>query len=593
MKRRGWGSYKMAVNRIFATPARWQLDYLFDLGFAGWIVHIGVVSLTGAVLVASQGAQLWIVLWLAAMLALSASLSFISYRYTRGAPRDDAVALFGWLHSILTGVVGLVWGLGALGAADGDFQTLLIYSLALGGTVLGAVSSQHAVPRSCMLSIATSVSLLAAAHVIHDTGIYGLLNGGMILLYAAITSLLSIRMYRFLLSNRALNVQLDEKVMELTRLTRELETARLAAEEANASKSRFLAQASHDLRQPIHGIGLFAACLRDARLTTDERRMLSAIEQSLESVARLFGSLLDISRLDSEGMVCNPEPVSVGRLLRDVATQLHGLAETRNVTVSVIDTRLWVMSDPALLAPLVLNLVSNGIKYGSDRVVLGIRRDGGRIAIAIRDNGDGIPDMEMENIFDEFYRLDSSAGIEGLGLGLSIVRRLANLLGLNVDFRSEPHRGTSVFLRGLEITDAVISKPPAPSTRHPLSGARVCVIDDDDGVLMATTRLLDRWGCQVKPFLEAPDGCDCDIIICDFQLGGSRTGPQVVADLRARAGRDMPALIISGDLHAEARAACERTGLPFLAKPVMPAELRATLTGLIMEHARGRPARRD
>ena len=546
-------------------------------------MHIGVVSLTGTMLVFSFPESMWPSAWIAVMVCLSVAMAYLGYRYNHTKLTEAKVNRLAWAHTILTGLVGITWGAGALGLAQANYETLLIYTLALGGTALGAVSSQHAVPRSCFVSIMTSTLLLAAAHVVHKPDIFGAVSGGMILLYAIILSILSLRMYRFVAANTKLNTRLDEKVAELTVLTEDLEIARRAAEAANASKSRFLAQASHDLRQPIHAVALFAACLTDARLTDEERRMLAAIDDSLESVSRLFNSLLDISRLDSGGVTSSPEPVAIGPLIDTVVRQYGVMALEKGVEITVVKSRLWVSADPALMTTLVHNLVSNGIKYGSDRLLIGVRRRNGRLRLEVCDNGAGIPAAEIDKIFEEFMRLDSASGVEGLGLGLAIVRRLAALMSLQVAIRSEPGRGTIASVDGLELVPPRETQRTQSVPKHPLFGKKICVIDDDPEVLDATAGLLERWGCIVSSHHGLPlDKADYDAIICDYHLGGGLRAPTAISAIRKVAARPVPALVVSGYLDAEIQQTCAKQNLPFLAKPVLPAELRAALTGFML-----------
>ena len=281
----------MTIGRLRAASRaeKWQLDYLFDLSFQAWLVHIGVVTAVMALLVYVWPDEIWPFVWYAAMCAFSGGLAALAWRYTHRRPADEREARpYGLAHTALTTLVGITWGLGAFGAATGDFHHLLVYSLALGGTALGAVSSQHVLPRSCIVSLWTSVPLLGFAHIFHDPGFFGATIFGMIMLYAGVLSILTVRMLRFMRTNVDLTRSLDAKLGEITEMAAELEEARHEAVEANLSKSRFLAHASHDLRQPIHAIGLFTACLRDLepRIEIEEGLRLKA-KQSLDRMLEM------------------------------------------------------------------------------------------------------------------------------------------------------------------------------------------------------------------------------------------------------------------------------------------------------------------
>ncbi|WP_339830895.1 hybrid sensor histidine kinase/response regulator [uncultured Parvibaculum sp.] len=573
--------------RVYFRAERWQLDRLFDLGFQAWLVHIGVVAATVVVLIRVHPDAAWPLIWGGAMVLLSLSLSLLARFYVRRPPADDdAARRFGVAHTSLTFLVGMAWGLGAFGAATGDFESLLIYSLALGGTALGAVSSQHVLPRSCFVSLWTSVPLLGAAHLFHDPAYFGVVVMAMVLLYAAILSILAVRMLRFMRMNVTLTRSLDARLAELTQMANELEQARAEAVEANLSKSRFLAHASHDLRQPIHAIGLFAACLRDLDLGPEAAQLVGSVDGAARSVSGLLGSLLDISRLDVGGIVPQPEPVALGELLRGIVRQNAELAAESGCEVRVVSSSHWVEADPALLSSMVQNLLSNALKYAPGaRVVLGIRRAGETLAVEIADTGPGIPEADLARIFDEFYRAGTPAvrASEGLGLGLAIVRRLGALMSLDVSIASVPGRGTRLRISGLRPVAPVAATVSRARRQHPLTGLTVCLIDDDAAVLSASTMLLRRWGCEVAAFSHPPASpLGCDAIVSDFDLGPAGDGLDAIASVRALEGWEVPAVILSGRSEPETLTRLAQAGVPLLRKPVHPAELRAMLTGLAL-----------
>ncbi len=231
-------------------------------------------------------------------------------------------------------------------------------------------------------------------------------------------------------------------------------------QEASLSKSRFLAQASHDLRQPIHAISLFTACLRDGRLGPDEVRMVDNIDRSLQSVSRLFKSLLDISTLDSGKVRPRFEPVAIGDIVEDVRRQNSEAAQIAGTTLRCRPCRVAVHTDRALFTTMLQNIVNNAIKYAPGRpILIGCRRQGdGRLAVQVLDRGPGIPPEHQARIFDEFYqvRQRGDRDLEGVGLGLPIVRRLGEILDVAVALRSVPGRGTCVTLGNLPVVRAPV-----------------------------------------------------------------------------------------------------------------------------------------
>lgn len=566
-------------SSVSSDTGKWQLDLLFELGLIAWMIHAGVVCLTAIALFYGNPEAVWPGAWLAAMLALSAMLAILSRVYTTRQPmsREEA-RRFGTTHTALTAMVGLSWGFGALGASSYSFEYLLVYSLALGGTALGAVSSQHTFLRSCFSSLWTSVPLLANAHLMHRFDPFGAVNAGMIVLYAAILSILTVRLHGFMQANVTLN--------------RSLEQARKTAVEANLAKSRFLAQASHDLRQPIHAIGLFTASLREESLKPRQRRLLDNIDRSLGSVSRLFGSLLDISSLDIGRVQVAPEPTALGEIIADVVRQNRAAAKDAGCDVRFVRTGLWATTDPTLLASMLQNLLSNAIRYAPrSRILIGCRRRSGKLAIIVADDGPGIAGEHIDLIFEEFYRVPGPAtrSVEGLGLGLPIVRRLGELMELDVQIVSRPAAGTAVSISGLVPAEpARTRRARQPTYGHPLRGRRILLIDDDPTVLEATATLLEKWGCIVQPATGLPTRpTGCDAIICDFDLGGGTNGLQIIDAVRALEGRTVPAAILSGRSEAGALDAAEAAGIPYLAKPVRPAELRGMLTEMAISAGHG------
>ncbi|WNW14340.1 hybrid sensor histidine kinase/response regulator [Pseudomonas sp. DTU_2021_1001937_2_SI_NGA_ILE_001] len=366
-----------------------------------------------------------------------------------------------------------------------------------------------------------------------------------------------------------------------------LERTRVASEEAmaaNQEKSRFLAQASHDLRQPIHSIGLFTACLRDARLGSEELRLVDNIDRSLHTVSQLFRSILDIYTLDNGKLEPQAEPVNLDALLRDVVKQNTEAARWAGVELRLRPCRQWVNVNAGLLTTMVQNLVSNTLKYAAGQpVLIGVRPRGKGLAIVIYDKGRGIAAEHLPEVFKEFYRVRHvrDKDVEGLGLGLSIVKRISQLIGLDIRLDSRPGRGTCATIQGLErMVPGIEAQRPVIMQRR-LQGLRVCLVEDDANVLMATSALLEKWGCEVETHSDGLDVVtDCDIIIADFDLGPKISGAECIAAIRERRGWEVPAMIMTGHDIERIRSGLMHMNISILSKPVRPPELRATLLEL-------------
>lgn len=365
-----------------------------------------------------------------------------------------------------------------------------------------------------------------------------------------------------------------------------LTTTRKASEaalQANRDKSRLLAQASHDLRQPVHAISLFTACLTSSNLDTEQKQLVGSIDRSLQSVAQLFRSLLDISTLDSGKVAPRHRVIRLGDLLNDVVLRNSVAARWANVDVRLVSTRLCVRTDPELLTTMVQNIVSNAVKYAPDSALLiGCRRHGSSVSLEVHDRGRGISREHIDRVFDEFYRVREKRDrdIEGVGLGLSIVKRLADVLGLRVEVNSRPKVGTTFSIVGLTVANCstVVARRPPGRNLSLLDGLRVLLVEDDEEVLLATAQLLGKWGCVVQCESTVPSNAPaCDLVITDFDLNEQFNGADCIARVREAAQRPIPALVMTGHDIKRVRDALADPAIPILAKPFRPAELRAAI----------------
>jgi len=374
-----------------------------------------------------------------------------------------------------------------------------------------------------------------------------------------------------------------------------LERTRKASEQAaaaNREKSRFLAQASHDLRQPIHSIGLFTACLRESQLGKDERRLVDSIDRSLLNVSQLFRSILDLYTLDNGRVQPRSETFALAGFLADLVRQNTEAARWAGVEIRLRPCSYWTCADRGMLATMVQNVLSNSFKYAAHRpLMLGVRRRGDGLAIVVYDQGRGIDETHQRLVFEEFYRVRQvrDKDVEGVGLGLSIVRRLGHLMGLEVQLRSRPGHGTAVSLQGLPCLaaqPAQVADERSAAAAGLLGGLRVCLVEDDHNVLRATSALLQRWGCEVEAH-SSPVGLssDCAVIVADYDLGQEATGVDCIDRLRAERGWQVPALIMTGHDPEKIQTVVHARNITVLSKPVRPAELRAALRALREEPA--------
>jgi signal transduction histidine kinase/CheY-like chemotaxis protein len=379
--------------------------------------------------------------------------------------------------------------------------------------------------------------------------------------------------------------------------TRQLEDKTRQLEVANTYKSHFLASASHDLRQPLHALNLFVAQLQSEADPAERSRLVGRIDAAVGSMNELFEALLDMTKLEAGILKTNPVEFPVARLLERVETTFGDAALKKGLKLRVVQSDAWVSSDLILLERILLNLVSNAVRY-TDRggVVVGCRQRGNELRIDVCDTGAGIPEDQRQRIFGEFYQLARTAQDrrEGLGLGLAIVDRLGRLLGHPVELDSRPGRGSRFSVTVPLAEQPHVAETAAPSAiADPARGKRVLVIDDDAMVLEGMRGILQSWGCQVEtaPSGDAAlaalpkDGSPPDLIISDSGLADGQTGIQAIERLRAALGAPIPAFVITGDTAPQRLREASAAGFHLLHKPVSPMALRTTLNRLLRADA--------
>jgi Na+/proline symporter/signal transduction histidine kinase/CheY-like chemotaxis protein len=396
---------------------------------------------------------------------------------------------------------------------------------------------------------------------------------------------------------------LEQRVMtrtaELTAVNRELARAQAAAEEANLGKTRFLAAAGHDISQPLNAARLYTSSLveRTAGKRSKDREIAQKIDSSLQAVENIIGAVLDISRLDAGAMTPNPTVFSLGDVLEQVKTDFQPLADEKGLEFVVVPSSIIVESDRNLLRRLVQNLVSNAVKYTkAGKVLVGVRRNGADALIVVSDTGIGISAKKSKAVFKEFERLSEGAQIAaGLGLGLSIVDRISRVLGVSIEMRSRPQRGTAFSVRIPRSTAVMLPRPArggrAAASQRALAGLVVACIDNEETILAGMRVLLEGWGATVIAAATqetlfkaiAESGAVPDVIVADYHLDGGENGLDVVAAMRSRLAPNMFAILATADRSAALRAAAASAEIHILNKPLKPAALRALLATVSSE----------
>ncbi|MDF1608799.1 hybrid sensor histidine kinase/response regulator [Hoeflea sp. YIM 152468] len=391
-------------------------------------------------------------------------------------------------------------------------------------------------------------------------------------------------------ANETLEQRVSKRTAELTRVNHELEKAQLTAEDANIGKTRFLAAAGHDILQPLNAARLYSSTLVERLGNSPDQKLVQNIDSSLESVEAILGAVLDISRLDTGAMKPQVTSFPLNELLQRVVTDFAPVAREKNLRFTVMPTSVYVRSDPNLLRRLIQNLVSNAIKYTREgRVLVGVRRRGDKVLIQVIDTGIGIPSSKFRTVFREFARLEEGARTaSGLGLGLSIVDRIARVLKHSVDIASRSGKGTEfrVELPVETNTERIQAQPQRAgpdAANSNLKGLRVLCIDNEPKILEGMALLLSGWGCTVLAtgslgeslsLAETEDAPD--VIFADFHLDDG-TGIDTIIELRQLWKMDIPALLVTADRTPEIRGMAEAHRIGVQNKPIKPAALRAFL----------------
>ncbi len=398
--------------------------------------------------------------------------------------------------------------------------------------------------------------------------------------------------------------QVRERTEELSEALRCLEVnnkeilvAKESAEVANRSKTKFLTAAGHDLLQPLNAARLCVSALSETTLSEDGGELVDQVDRALETIEELIKSLLDISKLDAGVMMPQISDVSIHELLYSVFSDFEPLARQKGLRMRLVAPDAMVESDPLLLKRLIGNLTSNAVRYSREGgVLLGSRRRGDAIRIDVIDTGVGIPSDHYESIFEEFQRgAAQGEGFSkgaGLGLGLSIVRRMADALGCRLTFQSIVGRGTrfSIELPRSKTArrGAIKARPPA-MRNYGLNHAQVLFVENDDHVARAMTALLDRWQCRILTAnsrdasvrLLEQGRFNPELVIADYHLDDDECGLDVIDAVRTTTGRAIPAIVVTADHTLAVENQVRENGLELLRKPVKPAELRALMAHLL------------
>lgn len=480
---------------------------------------------------------------------------------------------------------GALWGLTApLFYLGGPLEMQFVIVVVLTGMGAGAVTSLIMyMPAFYAFLLPSLLPMSAVALLQADTAHLAL--GVATLVYALALCYFGRNFSRALVDSLALRYENVDLVTELRHRTR-------LADEANAAKSRFVAMASHDLRQPVHALALFVDALRNGRLDERAVRISAQIDAAVAALDRMFSSLLDISQLESGAILVEREAMHLPSLVDELVNEFAPQARDKGLALRVEGTDCWVGTDRALLERILRNLIANAVRYTEEgEVTVRIHRNGQTVRITVADTGPGIASEDQAFIFEEFRKLDNADRDprKGLGLGLAIVKRAADLLETGIEVQSAPGVGTEFHLELPEIAapegaHALAAVPASEYAADELAGMRVLVVDDDPGIRRGMRTLLHDWGCEVtcsaghdEAVRQVQEGYRPQVLIADLHLTGSRSGLDTVRALRARLGDRLPAVIVTGEAHPVVALAAGEAPVPVLQKPAPPPRIRSFL----------------
>lgn len=540
-----------------------------------------------------------IVSWLGALGMLGVVRTWMSLNFSRRASNEPA-SLMLWYNAwrATTLWAGALWGLAAWffydygGPTEKLLLILTIYSYCMAGMQI--LSPQHnTFYEFCALSLTPLV-----ARVAMSGDPKSLLLAGYLLVVFGITMLLA-RLYRK--NNQGLvelKVRADHLMRQLRSQKAAADEARHQAEVANRSKTQFFAAASHDLRQPLHAMGLFAEALRQRIHDPQVSHLVTSINGSVDALEGLFSELLDITKIDTGGVDIAPAHINIGEIFRKLRLHFEPTAFEKGLALRFRGDHHNLYADPLVLERILRNLVSNAIRYTNDgSVLVSCRRKGGRMLVQVWDTGVGIREKEQARIFEEFYQVPDSEALspqqrKGLGLGLAIVKRLADLIKAPLQLSSRTGHGTVFSL--------LVPPGKTPSQRHAqqnfnklptslsLKGKFIVVVEDEPAVRDGLETLLEGWQAQVLSF-ETAQACvqwakvagvevrQPDLLIVDYRLEHGHTGVEVIGAVRARFGAAVPAIMATGSTMSEHEAQAQANDFHLLVKPVVPNKLRAII----------------
>jgi two-component system, sensor histidine kinase len=536
------------------TILREQTKLLFEhLPFVLYGVMASSAGLVAVLWHTGQGNAL--LLWLLAVYMLTGLRWWVRRHFNKLGAHFDPQH---WIQVAVqfTAASGVLWGFAGVVFFSTDPMVLMVLTTFLAAMVAGAVSS-HACHTPAYAAFALPASMPFIARCFWENTPFFWVLGTVAFVYVLINVNYGRNLQNMVIQSIRLRFQNAELISELTLQKR-------VAEQASVAKTRFLAAASHDLRQPVQAIELLVDALGEDLANHPSKGLLDRIQEAGYGLRNLLNALLDSAKINAAAITAKPRHVQLAPLLKRICNEMATQAQHKGLDIRVAKTKACAYTDPALLELIVRNYVENAIKYTPEgRVLIGCRKQGGQIRIEVHDTGIGIPASAQETVFQEFYQLGNPERdkAKGLGLGLYIAHSLGKLLNHDIGVNSTVGKGSMFY---------------------------VMLIDDDDLVRASVTEMLSRWQCSTIAAEDAETalrilmarGRMPDAIVADYRLRNKSTGVQAIQSLQAQLG-NVPAVILTGDTAPSRIQEARNSGFLILHKPLSGVQLRSTLSELM------------
>jgi len=572
-----------------------QIDLLFEQGFSYLVIGALIMPLLVAYVLWDVVGNFVLVSWVVAIFILNSYRAFVFRQYAKSDKNILNINRWAIYFTFLVFLSGSLWGFsGYRFIQEGQPLINAFVILISMGVVAGTIPWQSSYVPAITTFMLTALLPLSLRLALEQERIY-IVFAISIILFIITVLMISRSIQKLIRESIILRFEQSELVEDLKEERDKATQASNTADAANQAKSNFLAAVSHDLRQPLHALGLFVSNLKNKVKDTIHAGTVDKIDSLLVGLESMFNGLLDISRLDAGIIKPDFRHFDLAPLIDKVCEELQQEAQQKNINLRKRHRKLIVYSDPVLVERIIRNLLTNAVRHTQrGRVLIGVRTVSDNVQVSIWDTGPGIAESQVQKIYDEYYQLKNPERDrnKGLGLGLAIVSRLVEQLDISIELKSTPGKGSRFSIKlpfGDEEKVTDLPQQLKDGKTITLEGTTILVIDDDTSILEGMQTLLESWGCQVmlaETISSAEEQISQkipDLIIADYRLRENLTGMDAINVITKQVGKKIPAVLVTGDTDPDRLREAQNSGLPLLHKPVRPAKLRTMIGRLIKQ----------